>query len=103
MGRNDAINYPIQGAAFHCLLWSFIELDRIMRVEGWNTRLIGQIHDAIIFDVDPKELRHVTKTIRRVTCKDLPKAWPWIITPLDVDADLCPVDGSWANKEKFKL
>jgi len=42
----------------------------------------------------------VVKVIRRVTCVDLPKVWPWIIVPLDVDADIYPVDGSWAEKEK---
>lgn len=100
MGKNDCINYPVQGAAFHCLLWSFIELDRIMQRDNWNTKLIGQIHDAIIFDVDPEELDIVIKTIKRVTCEDLPKAWNWINVPLDVEVDVFPVDGSWTEKIK---
>lgn len=99
MGKNDSINYPVQGAAFHCLLWSFIELDRIMREEEWDTKLIGQIHDAILFDVHPKELDHVIKTIHRVTCDDLPKAWPWIIVPLEVEAEICDVDEPWSEKK----
>lgn len=103
MSRNDATNYPIQGAAFHCLLWSFIELDRIMQKENWKTKLIGQIHDAIILDVHPDELYKVARIIKRVTCEDLPKAWPWIIVPLDVEMDLCEVDGSWAEKKEFKI
>lgn len=102
MGRNDCINYPVQGAAFHCLLWSFIELDRIMQIEKWDTKLIGQIHDAIILDVHPDELSHVIEVSRRVTTKELPKAWPWIIVPLEVDFELCPVDGSWAEKKSYE-
>lgn len=101
MGKNDTTNYPVQGSAFHCLLWSFIELDRIMLEEQWDTKLIGQIHDAIILDVHPDELEHVIEVIKRVTCTDLPKAWPWIIVPLDVEMEICPVDGSWATKEKL--
>jgi len=102
MRRNDCVNYPVQGAAFHCLLWSFIQLDRIMREEQWKTRLIGQIHDAIVLDVHPDELEYVTKVIHRVTCDDLPRAWDWIIVPLEIEMDVCPVDGSWAQKSKLK-
>jgi DNA polymerase-1 len=103
MSRNDATNYPIQGSAFHCLLWSFIRLDEILRHRGFDTKLIGQIHDAILFDVHPDELEEVAEIIYAVTTEQLPKAWQWIIVPLDVKAELCPVDGSWANKEHFKL
>ena len=101
--KNEVINYPVQGAAFHCLLWSFIEIDRSSQKENWGSRLIGQIHDAMVLDVHPDELEHVGRTIKRVTCIDLPKAWKWISVPLDVDAKLCPVDGSWAVKETWKL
>jgi DNA polymerase I-like protein with 3'-5' exonuclease and polymerase domains len=102
MKKNEVINYPVQGAAFHCLLWSFIQLDKIL-TGHYKSRLIGQIHDAVILDVHPDELEEVAHIIKKVTCKDLPKAWPWIIVPLDVEADLCPVDGSWNMKETYKL
>ncbi|HDY89499.1 MAG TPA: hypothetical protein ENH82_15475 [bacterium] len=101
MNKKQVSNTPIQGSAFHCLLWSFIRVDEIMREEKWNTRLIGQIHDSIILDVHPSELHHVAKIVRRVTCEELPKAWSWIIVPLSVDMELADVDKSWAEKEEF--
>lgn len=97
MSRNDCTNYPVQGAAFHCLLWSFIELDRIMQVEQWQTHLVGQIHDSILLDVHPDELEHVKEVVKRVTCIDLPKAWPWIIVPLDVDIAVSKINASWVG------
>ena len=103
MGKNDCINYPVQGAAFHCLLWSFVEMDRIIIEEKWDTKILGQIHDAIVLDVHPNELDMVLKVVQRVTCEDLPKAWPWINVPLEVGAELCPVNGSWAEKAKIKM
>jgi DNA polymerase I-like protein with 3'-5' exonuclease and polymerase domains len=103
MDKKEVANYPIQGAAFHCLLWSFIELDRIFQEHNLNTRLVGQIHDAILFDVDPIELSQVAELAYEVTTKHLPKAWKWIQVPLEVDAELCPVDASWAEKEKYSL
>jgi hypothetical protein len=102
MKKNEVINYAVQGAAFHCLLWSFIQLDKIL-TGNYKSRLIGQIHDAVILDIHPDELEEVAHIIKRVTCKDLLKAWPWISVPLDVEADLCPVDGSWNMKESYKL
>ena len=104
MTRNDAINYPIQGAAFHCLLWSFIRLDNILQLHPgmWKSRIIGQIHDAIVFDVYPPELPNLLKTIKEITTMDLPRAWDWIIVPLDVDFEICAVDASWADKKELE-
>jgi DNA polymerase-1 len=99
MRRNDVINYPVQGSAFHCLLWSFNRLDDVMVKDKWDTRLIGQIHDEVVFDVHPDELEMVMETAKQITTRDLPKAWPWIIVPLNVDAELCDVDASWAEKK----
>ena len=103
MGKNDVINYPIQGAAFHCLLWSFIQLNKIFKEGKWKSRLIGQIHDSILIDLHPSELKRAIKLIKRVTCVDLKEAWSWINVPLDVDIELSPIDGSWADKEKYYL
>jgi DNA polymerase I-like protein with 3'-5' exonuclease and polymerase domains len=102
MGKKEVINYPVQGSAFHCLLWIFIELDRIMQKEKWDSKLIGQIHDSVIMDVLPSELEHVVKTIKKVCIIDLPNAWEWLIVPIDVDIEISPVDGSWAEKSKLK-
>ena len=100
MGKNDAINYPIQGAAFHCLLWSFIQLDRELQ-NHWESRIIGQIHDAIVLDVFPPELPALVEKIKRITTKDLPEAWDWIIVPLDVDFEVCEVDAPWSEKKEL--
>ena len=102
MSRNDCTNYPVQGAAFHCLLWSFIEMEKTIFHKKWDTKLIGQIHDSIIMDVNPSELEEVIQTIRKITCEDLPKAWEWIIVPLEIDMELSPVDASWMDKTKLK-
>lgn len=100
MSRNDCINYPVQGSAFHCNLWSFIQLDKTLKSQGLDSRIIGQIHDSIIIDVNPKELPVIKELSRQITCQDLPKAWKWIIVPLDVEMEVSPVNASWAEKTK---
>lgn len=102
MYKNDVSNYPVQGAAFHCLLWTFTELDRRLRDGGFGTRLIGQIHDAVVLDVVPEELVDVYTLIQQVGTEELPIAFPWINVPLKIDAELCPIDHSWAEKAKWK-
>ena len=103
MNKNQVINIPGQGTAFHCLLWSLIETDRIMQLQKWDTKIVSQIHDSMILDVKPDELNHVAKTILNITTKRLREHWGWIIVPMFVDMALCPVDASWAEKENFKV
>ena len=104
MTKNECLNAPFQGSAFHCLLWSFIRIDEIAyEEENWDSKPIGQIHDEISIDTHPDELEHVAETVQRVSCLELPKEWKWINVPLEVEADLCPVDKSWADKEYYGL
>lgn len=101
MSKNDVTNYPIQGAAFHCLLKAFIEVARIAIKEKWRSKLIGQIHDAMVVDTHPSERNHVIETIRRESCITLPERWKWIITPLEVDVDICDIDAPWSEKHSL--
>lgn len=102
MDRKQVINYPVQGTAFHCLLWSLIEIDNTIIRKKWDTKIIGQVHDSMLLDVHPDELEIVITTVKKITCKDLAAHWNWINIPLDVDVEICKVDESWAEKKKYK-
>lgn len=95
MKRNEVVNYPIQGSAFHCLLWSFIRLDEIAQTEGWRSALVAQIHDSILMDVHPAELEYVKQVVTRVTTEELLQAWRWINVPLTIEIDEYGVDQPW--------
>jgi len=101
MGRNDVINYPVQGAAFHCLLWTFIEVDKALRARKMRSKIVGQIHDAIVLDVHPTELEHIYNIITYIATVQLPEAFKWINVPLSIDAEVSPVDGSWAERKEY--
>lgn len=103
MTRNEVLNAPNQGTAFHCLLKSFIMLDEIMRDEDWDSKLVGEIHDCLIVDTQLEELDHVAKTVQQVTCVDLPKEWTWISVPLEIDAEICGVNEPWNTKKGYEL
>lgn len=101
MSKNDVCNYPVQGPAFHCLLKSFIKVDKIFRKEKLDSKLVGQIHDSMVLDVNPDELEYVTKIVKWVTSEWLPEQFPWIIVPISVEIDLADVDRPWSEKESM--
>jgi DNA polymerase-1 len=103
MERNKIINYPVQGAAFHCLLWILIRVSEILEERGFKTKIIGQIHDAIIFDVYPPELEELGHIISHTTSVALTKAWPWLIIPLKMEGELCGINESWDKKVDYQL
>ena len=92
MLRNEVINFPVQGSAFHCLLWSLIHVQKWLTANKMQTLIVGQIHDSLILDVVPSELPEVLAMARQIMTVDLRKHWDWIITPLDIEAE-----GSYEN------
>ena len=60
---------------------------------------MGQIHDCVLVDAHPAELDHVVDVVERVSTKELPEAWSWIIVPLEVDVEVCGMDAPWSEKK----
>jgi DNA polymerase I-like protein with 3'-5' exonuclease and polymerase domains len=97
MRDNEISNYPIQGSAFHCLLFTFIELDKIAQREKWKSKIVGQIHDSILLDADPVELGRIKEALQIIVKEILPNAWKWIIVPLEIDVEEYGVDLPWVS------
>jgi DNA polymerase I-like protein with 3'-5' exonuclease and polymerase domains len=98
--RNQVINYPVQGAAFHCLLFCLIQLEKWLRKNKMLTVIIGQIHDSIILDLVPGEAKAVFKYCRWLMTEELPRVWRWIKAPMQIEIEVAPVNKSWFMKEK---
>jgi hypothetical protein len=96
--RNHVFNYPIQGPAFHCLLWSLIQL--MNRTRGMKTKIVGQIHDSIIADVHESELVDYVNMAREVMTQEIRKHWSWIIVPLLVEVEASAVN--WWEKKAYE-
>jgi DNA polymerase I-like protein with 3'-5' exonuclease and polymerase domains len=104
MAKNKAVNYPIQCDSFTgCLLWSLIEGTKALKRMKMDSVIVAQIHDAILFSVNPKELKRLVKIMQCIMCNDVRQHWKWITVPLEISAELCPVDGSWAEKEEIEI
>lgn len=103
MKRNKIINYPFQGSAFHCLLWSLINLQRELKRYKMKTLIVGQIHDSILADVPKEELNDYLILANDIMTIQLKNKWHWINVPLTIEAEVCPVGKSWAEKKEMEI
>ena len=99
MSKNEVLNRPIQGPAFHCLLWSLNHMEDHLREGKFESIIIGQIHDEMVLDLVPDEREDVCALLRRVMCEDIREEWKWINVPLEVEMDITGVDESWYYKK----
>ena len=96
--RNQVINFPVQGPAFHCLLWVLIRL--VKRLRGWRSGVVAEVHDSALIDVHPDEFDDVLAICRELV-EELKRSWDWLIAPMTIEAKAGPVDGSWAVIEEL--
>lgn len=101
--RNAVVNYPVQGSAFHCLLWSLIRVNRLLRKYKMKSMIVGQIHDSLVSDVRTGELRDFLEIVERVTTHDLRNAWQWITVPLEIEYEIAPEGANWYQKREVKF
>ena len=101
--RNQVVNWPIQGSAFHCLLWTLIQVNKALHKYRMKSKIVGQIHDSLISDVREDELRAFLEIVEETVKKRLRKHWPWLIVPMEIEYEIVPRDGSWFGKKEVKF
>ncbi len=55
-GERTAMNHPMQGTAADLMKLAMIEVDRRLRSEGFEARMVLQVHDELVFEAPPAEL-----------------------------------------------
>jgi DNA polymerase-1 len=102
MSTKEAANYPIQGTAFHILLWTVIELGKWVRKNNLESKIIGQIHDSIVIDLSPNEEEEVIEALLDIGTKQVQEKYNWITIPLEMELEITPTDGSWYEKKELQ-
>lgn len=97
--RNALLNYKVQGPAFHCLLWTTIELQKELKRRKMKALLINEIHDCIDADVPVEEVQNYLYLVKEIVEERLPKAWTWLEVPLEIEAEVA--EESWADKKTW--
>jgi DNA polymerase-1 len=101
LSRADLIDYPIQGFAFHWLLWSIIQIQKWLTKNKMKTKLINEIHDSLVASVWPSELQDFLGKCKEVFTVDLPKHWESIIVPVEIEVEVAEVDSNWFQCKKW--
>lgn len=95
--RNQIINFPVQGSAFHCLLRSLVRLVKFhLKKAKMKTLIVGQIHDSIVADVPHEETEDYCALVQHVMVEELMAAWKWIIVPIKIE--ITKYDDHWGQK-----
>jgi hypothetical protein len=105
LDKKQVTNYPIQGTAFHILLWCLNKLDKWMMKEKLVSYICGQIHDSIIFMYIMEELQYIKDKMKQICTVDIMKEFDWINVPMGIDIELSPLlkdGGDFSNVGKFK-
>jgi DNA polymerase-1 len=63
-GRRNAMNAPIQGSAADILKIAMIQIDQAMKKQKLQSKLLLQIHDELVFEVEQGELEIMQELVK---------------------------------------
>lgn len=97
--RNQVINSPIQGSAFHTLLQALIWLNAELRRRKMQSRVVCQIHDSIIGDVHPAEFGDYVGLVQECMVTRISAEKPYVTIPLEVEVEATQPGEGWHTKK----
>jgi DNA polymerase-1 len=90
-----AINMPVQGSAADIMKLAMIQLQRYLRQQGLQSRMILTVHDELVFEVPPAERDRLIEVVPEL----MATAYP-LNVPLQVDLKIGP---NWQDMERVRL
>jgi DNA polymerase-1 len=81
--ERNAINMPIQGTAADMIKIAMVNVQNALVEQGLNTRMLLQVHDELIFDLDPSE----EVAVRALVTEGMKKALD-LKCPIEIDIGL---------------
>ncbi len=103
MDNKQTTNFPVQGTAFHLLMWCLNKVNRTLKKEKWESYLVGEVHDSMIGYVHPDEEADLFPMIKEICSVDLPNHFDFINVPFNIEIELSETDGNFAEITEIKL
>ncbi|MFK7850494.1 MAG: DNA polymerase [Akkermansiaceae bacterium] len=72
MRDRAAINMPIQGTSADMIKLAMIKIDELLRKKPYQTRMLLQVHDELVFDLHPDEESELVPKILHIMESTLP-------------------------------
>ncbi|MBU2177593.1 MAG: hypothetical protein KJ556_21075, partial [Gammaproteobacteria bacterium] len=85
LSLNKIINTPVQGTAFHLLLTSLIEMNKIMVGDRMKSGIVAETHDSVVIDTKREEREDVLALANKEMTK---KRFKWMCVPLTISWQL---------------
>ena len=82
--ERQSINAPIQGTAADIIKLSMIEIHKDIQEKKINARMILQVHDELVFEIEENNIKNTIPSIKRIMEKTHLKYKDFIV-PLTVD------------------
>ena len=82
-GKRNAMNAPIQGSAADIIKIAMVKMDQAMKKQHVKSKMLLQIHDELVFEVDKDEVDIMQKLV-----KDVMESCITLQVPLSVDSAL---------------
>ena len=62
--ERTAVNTPLQGTAADLIKVAMIRIDRLLRADGWQSRLLLQVHDELVLEAPAGEAPRLAKMVK---------------------------------------
>ncbi len=78
--ERNAVNAPIQGSAADIIKIAMINIHKKLQSENWQSKMLLQVHDELVFDVHNSELEKIKPMIKH----EMENAFK-LVVPLEVE------------------
>jgi len=94
----EGLNFPIQSTAADIINLAMIELERMIGAGELKAKLVGQVHDSLLFEVPNSVYKREGKKIKDVMEKPVKIGKRNVVFPVDVE-----VGPNWGSLKELKV
>jgi DNA polymerase-1 len=77
--ERNAINAPIQGTAADMIKIAMTRIEEVLQIQQAKTAMLLQVHDELVFDLDPDEEEQLVPQIEAIMQQAIPMQIPILI------------------------
>ena len=95
--EKQALNTPIQGGAAGVINRAMVKIEKRIEKENWDAKVILQIHDQLIYEVDESQAEGFVKLMIEEMERKIPFYDEEVSFPVDVE-----IGYSWGTLKKWQ-